>query len=586
MNRRRVSAALAVTGVSAAILVPLARADSASTATAPARPGAAAPAWPLAGWQRGVVIAPQYPTEFGSLAFQQTLRDLKATGANSVSLKIPLFQQGLHTSAVYPLRQHTPPDRSLVAGIRFARSLGLAPILKLHVDIENRPTQARSRIDPRRRAAWFTSYQAQVVHYATLAQAAGATDVSIGTELTTLTRPVNTLAWRNIVRACRRVFHGRLTYGADHGTELGQVAFWDSLDYIGVSAYYPLHAVGRAGLARAWARVDTRPVAGDPDAGNIYPVARKWHRKVVFTEVGYRSGTGAHDEPADYSRPLPYDEQEQAKLYDALFSYWSTRPYMAGVQFWEWHADLGRDWMAYPSDFTSQTTAARDVLRRWFTDPHVVRSPAASIGVPADLPGRPAQAEQPLTVTVTGQPPATAVVRYRVDTARPVAMNPGDGGTWSAVTTRASWPDVGRSPLHSITFELADGAAVLASRTILLWDADLQVTSPTPGPAPRALSAFRARLTRVPLADYRMSWRVGTGAENPMTADPDSAAPSMAACVDTTGWTWDDGVHYVVTFIATTPGGDVVATKDVPVTLPPAEAEATARAAVTCTKEP
>jgi len=44
---------------------------------------------------------------------------------------------------------------------------------------------------------------------------------------------------RHITRAVRRAYSGPITYGANMG-EVFDAPVWDALDFIGVSAYWPL----------------------------------------------------------------------------------------------------------------------------------------------------------------------------------------------------------------------------------------------------------------------------------------------------------------------------------------------------------
>jgi hypothetical protein len=90
-----------------------------------------------------------------------------------------------------------------------------------------------------------------------------------------------------------------------------------------------------------------------------------WNKKVVLTEVGYRSMEGAHSAPWDWQAQKPYSGEEQANLYTALFSYWNNESDVAGVMMWQWETnpDTGGEGHTY---YTPQHKPAEKVLTKWF----------------------------------------------------------------------------------------------------------------------------------------------------------------------------------------------------------------------------
>ena len=85
-----------------------------------------------------------------------------------------------------------------------------------------------SAADP---VSWFGNYMA-----AATAEENGATRLVIGMELLTMSRQHEDL-WAGMIAQIRKVFFGRLTYGALPISELRSVVFWPYLDKIGVDAY-------------------------------------------------------------------------------------------------------------------------------------------------------------------------------------------------------------------------------------------------------------------------------------------------------------------------------------------------------------
>ena len=60
--------------------------------------------------------------------------------------------------------------------------------------------------------------------------------------------------WRELIAKVREIYHGPLVYNANHGKE-ENVTWFDALDYIGTSAYYPVEKEGGASadeMVKAW----------------------------------------------------------------------------------------------------------------------------------------------------------------------------------------------------------------------------------------------------------------------------------------------------------------------------------------------
>jgi len=181
------------------------------------------------------------------------------------------------------------------------------------------------------------------------------------------------------VRRVRTVFHGRLTYDANWDSQSGAVRFWSYLDYIGLSGYFPLAGNDSpASLATDWSHWDTAVVHPTRDP--------RWNKRIVFTEVGYRSVTGAHTAPYSWGSVGLPSQAEQANDWTALFTYWSHRSYFAGVQAWQWYANPNMDPRLVPpaaTDYAVQGKSAQGgcpavmVRRR----PHRLAATATSPGL-------------------------------------------------------------------------------------------------------------------------------------------------------------------------------------------------------------
>jgi hypothetical protein len=214
-----------------------------------------------------------------------------------------------------------------------------------HNDIEMR-TEADWR-------QWFFQYEGYVLSYARQAAEAGADAFCVGreTDKAAIARPSD---WRRIIARVRETFAGPLTYSANFDS-YDRIAFWDALDVIGVSAYFPLGegVPKEEDLAAAWDGVLAR----------VEALARKTNRRVVFTEIGYPAVSTAACRPWDEA-PGPADVWLQSRLYEAALAAVSKRPFMVGTFFWLWEG-VARPAFRDPS-FSIQDKPASFVMADWY----------------------------------------------------------------------------------------------------------------------------------------------------------------------------------------------------------------------------
>ena len=317
----------------------------------------------VSSWQKGVSIVPHWEDDFGGQPFKQSIDNLAKTNSNYVTLIVPLYQDNPWTTTIYP-GWNTPKDESLTSAIAYIHSKGMKVNLKIH--IETYDNQWRANINPGDRAAWFGSYQNYLLKYAKIAQAQGVAEMTLGAELINMAADdanrTNTENWKKLITAVRGVFSGKLTYSANWGgpgwtDEKNRIQFWPQLDYIGVSAYYPLPTGNPTveSFKQEWDKINKQ---------DIQPLKDKFNKSILFTEVGYRSIDWAHWKPFEYGGDGNYDEQEQAKLYEALYSYWNNYDYVNGVQWWDWSSNPNAGGSGN-KDFTPQHKAAEQVMTRW-----------------------------------------------------------------------------------------------------------------------------------------------------------------------------------------------------------------------------
>jgi hypothetical protein len=201
---------------------------------------------------------------------------------------------------------------------------------------------------------WFASYRAFLLHYADLAARMRAAGLSVGTELRQ-TAPLEA-QWRDTIALVRERFDGWLTYAANWD-DYDRVPWWDALDFIGVQAYFELGEPER---------LDQLVAAWEPIRVRLDEVSTATGRRVIFTEIGYKSHRGATVHPWKWDIEGEQDLELQRLAYEAAFQMFWRQPWFAGFYWWKWRPGASSD-PGYDRDFTPQEKPAEAVIRRYYS---------------------------------------------------------------------------------------------------------------------------------------------------------------------------------------------------------------------------
>jgi len=214
------------------------------------------------------------------------------------------------------------------------------------------------------REAFFASYQTWLLDIMRDAQEGGADMVCIGLELPHLS--TDERAWRTLITACRKVYHGKLTY-ASHGIdEATSIRFWDALDVIGVNIYPTLSSAPAPtdkAVQNGW-----KPILAALQQLSV----RNGDKRIAFTEAGFRSVERAMFSPWEWPehRPRAVRFEEQAQAYRILAEQTYHQSWFGGIFWWKIFTDPeieneGRDgfspqgkpaWKQMSDDFLRQRT--------------------------------------------------------------------------------------------------------------------------------------------------------------------------------------------------------------------------------------
>jgi hypothetical protein len=289
------------------------------------------------------------------------LRQLRDTGATWAMILVTVYQDDADSTTISRTGAATPTDASLTSIIAYAHKIGLKVTLKPQLDFTSDPAHSRSQIGADFSAAdwtaWFASYDKTIVHYAKLASAAKCQQFSVGCELDSTV--AHATAWRRAIADVRAVYHGKLTYAADPifvGPQV--VGWWSSVDLIGMDMYPTLSTSPHPTVAQL--------VAGwRPYYAQLSRLHERFHKPIIFTEIGVRSLVGAVRAPWDWTATGAVDLTGQKRWYQAALQTFAAHSWMAGLFFWQWstYPIIGgpRD-----TGYTPHDKPAGVVLHTWF----------------------------------------------------------------------------------------------------------------------------------------------------------------------------------------------------------------------------
>jgi len=322
------------------------RANQAAVAKLP--PIQADAPYPKIFFQKGVSFSAEFPDPYASRGARQMLRTLHADGVDAVAL-VPYGGMQLGRPEVRGFGQHSwESDEGLSELSRLAHAIGMKVMLKPGIWIRGHFAGDIEFSSPADREKWFESYGGFIERYAKLATEIHADLFCVGGEFVRMSR--YDANWRKIIANVRSVYPGPVTYAANFGEEFQNLKFWDALDTIGLQEYYPLpNDLSTAALVE-----------------KVEAVQKRFHKPVIFTEVGFPSVHGGNRRPWADGKSDDVDLQLQARCYQAIFQAFYNKPWFKGMYWWK----VGTNGFGGPGDtsLTPWGKPAMQVVREWYQD--------------------------------------------------------------------------------------------------------------------------------------------------------------------------------------------------------------------------
>ncbi len=253
--------------------------------------------------------------------------------------------------------------------INVSERKGLKVIFKPHIWITN-PSDGKWRADIEMEneeawKEWETRYESFILHFAALSERYKLPYFCIGNEyhISTRDRPE---FWTSLIQKIRKVYTGKLTYGANWDREYLDISFWNELDYIGIQAYFPL-------ADKNYPSYSEVNVGWDKHLQEIDSISEIYGKKVIFTELGYKSTPDAAQYPWGWESFAENIFQQistrtQSYCYQAFFEKVWPKEWMAGVMVWQWQTS-GRD-NDKNHNFTPEGKPAfNEIAKGFYSDP-------------------------------------------------------------------------------------------------------------------------------------------------------------------------------------------------------------------------
>jgi len=280
---------------------------------------------------KGIIISCHgFGREWGSDEMVETMREVKALGANWVQIH-PYgsvqrdgslsFGRGMSADGEAPAWLSRP--------IAEAHKLGLKICITPHVAPWRAGWSWRGDITFETDAQWdkfFADYERWITQLARFCK--DADGFTVGSELDQMLVGRES-DWRRIIAAVRAETDAPLTYAANW-PNYKKVKFWDALDVISISAYFPVVNHDRlptaAEIDRSWQRIKSE----------VLDYAATQYRRVVFMELGYDSSLRAAIEPWKNGQNEPGAEAVQALCLDRALAAVGEPDELLGAFLWKW----------------------------------------------------------------------------------------------------------------------------------------------------------------------------------------------------------------------------------------------------------
>lgn len=175
--------------------------------------------------------------------------------------------------------------------------------------------------------------------------------------------------WRQLIQKVRSKYKGEIVYSSNWDA-YENVPFWDALDYIGVSAYFPL-------TDHTTPSIKTLESKWNPIVKKLGNYSKKKGKKVVFTEYGYLTIDKCAHRAWELEKKVKsssINQNAQANAFAALYKSLWDKDWWAGGFIWKWFPDgMGHEGY-FDRDYTPQGKKAEEVIKVYYQEMNRINS--------------------------------------------------------------------------------------------------------------------------------------------------------------------------------------------------------------------
>lgn len=250
--------------------------------------------------------------------------------------------------------------RGAESTIQIAHQNGLNVMLKPQLWMHNSWVGALDFETDEEWRSWEQGYRDYILTFAEIAQRNNVAIFCVGTEFK-IAAVKREKFWRELIEDIRKVYSGYLTYCANWD-EYPKMPFWDALDIIGVSAYFPLSENETPSVDHL--RSKWKPIKSD-----LKKFSARYKKQILFTEYGYLSVDGCAGKTWELEkrrRQIPQNEMAQSNSFEALYATFCDESFWAGGFMWKWYPN-GRVRPGFREhDYTPQGKVAEKTISKWY----------------------------------------------------------------------------------------------------------------------------------------------------------------------------------------------------------------------------
>ncbi len=207
---------------------------------------------------------------------------------------------------------------------------------------------------------WEESYERYIMTFVDLAIDMDVEMICVGTEIEIASKKRESY-WRKLISKIREKYNGEITYSSNWDS-YKNIPFWDALDYIGISAYFPLSEAITPNvyyLKYKWGGVKKR----------LKKFSNHHNKPILFTEYGYLSVDGCAYKTWELEkkrRELPANEKAQSNALEALYSSFWDESWWAGGFLWKWYPNGVAQEGRRAKDYTPQGKVSERTIKKWY----------------------------------------------------------------------------------------------------------------------------------------------------------------------------------------------------------------------------